>query len=64
MLPNGEPDTDPEALPPKTINYQSECADILTYLHKPIPGFSEVGTSLIFTEQGNYKLEFLIEKAK
>jgi S1-C subfamily serine protease len=66
------PDTDPDALPPEPARQQTECADILPYLHKPVPNFRQVyGSHLLFTDvndgrpSGNHwKLDFVIRRSQ
>ena len=44
---------------------QSECGEILVYLHKPVPHLRQVyGTTLLFTGENNWKLEFVMKHAK
>lgn len=64
---NQTPDMDPDSMPPNIAHDQTNCGDILVYLHKPIPNFRQVGGSLlVFTEaeNQNYKLEFEVKHAK
>jgi hypothetical protein len=63
--PNEIDDTNPDAMPPNLAEFgESSCQDILPYLGKSVPHFRQVGTALVFTEQKNYKLEFLIRNAR
>jgi hypothetical protein len=65
VLQSGAPNTDPDALPPNlALDGESDCADILPYLHKSVPLRQVDGTLLVFTEEQNYKLEFKIREAK
>lgn len=65
MLPGDKPDLDPRALPPNTASHQSECDDILPYLHQPVPSLTRPYPSiLLFVGRGNQRLEFEIENAK
>ena len=59
------PDTNPDALPPDVASQQSECGEILIYLHKPVPNLRQIyGTTMLFTGKDNWKLEFVIKRAK
>jgi hypothetical protein len=53
-------------MPPDIAHDQTNCADILVYLRKPVPNFRQVESLLVFTEveNKNYKLEFEIKHAK
>ncbi len=63
--PNNVPDTSPDALPPDVARHESECEDILYYLHKPIPNLRQAyGSILLFTKENNWRLEFQIKHAK
>ncbi len=65
--PNQTADTNPDALPPDIAHDETDCGDVLLYLHKPVPSLRQVGGSiLVFTEveEKNYKLEFEIKHAK
>jgi hypothetical protein len=64
--PNQTPDTSPDAMPPDVAHDETNCGDVLIYLHKPVPNLRQVGTVLVFTEveEKNYKLEFEIKLAK
>jgi hypothetical protein len=65
VLPSGKPDLDPGALPPNPASQQSECGDILPYLHRPVPSLSRPYPSiLLFVGPQNQRLEFVIEKAE
>jgi hypothetical protein len=67
MLANNVPDMSPDALPPNLAwNGEADCADILSYLHKPVPLRQINGSVLVFTEEDNqnFKLEFTIKEAK
>ena len=65
VQPNEIDDTNPDAMPPNLAEFgESSCQDILPYLGKSVPHFRQVGTALVFTEQKNYKLEFLIRNAR
>ncbi len=65
MLPGDKPDLDPGALPPNLASHQSECEDILPYLHKPVPSLTRPYPSiLLFVGQHNQRLEFEIENAE
>ena len=65
VLPSGKPDLDPSALPPNPASQQSECGDILSYLHRPVPSLSRPYPSmLLFVGPQNQRLEFVIEKAE
>jgi hypothetical protein len=65
--PNDPPDTSPGAMPPDLSYDETNCSDILLYLHKPVPHLEQYGGSLLlFTEveKRNYKLEFEIKHAE
>jgi hypothetical protein len=62
--PNETPDTNPDAMPPDVALGQSPCEEILPYLSKPVPNLRQVGSTLLFTGEKNYKLEFEIIHAK
>jgi hypothetical protein len=67
MLSDNVPDTNPDALPPNpAFDGETDCADILPYLHKSVPLRQVEGSLLVFTEENeqNWKLEFQIKEAK
>ena len=67
LPPNQTPDMDPDSMPPEIAHDQTDCGDVLIYLHKPVPNLRQVGGSLLVfteTENKNYKLEFEIKHAK
>lgn len=63
---DNHPDPDPNAMPPFPAYDQSECSEILQYMHKSIPHFRMVyGSLLVYEEkEHNWKLEFEITHAK
>jgi hypothetical protein len=63
--PDSPPDLSPTAFPPSpAFGGQEDCADILVYLHKPVPNFKMYGGVLLFIGEKNFRLEFEIEQAK
>jgi hypothetical protein len=65
LNPDAKPDLSPDALPPDIAQGQDSCADILVYLHKPIPNLRQVYSSLLLlTQERNQRIEFEIKQAK
>lgn len=64
VLAGDKPDLDTGALPPNPAFHESECDEILLYLHKPVPSLTRPYPSiLLFVGPQNQRLEFEIEKA-
>lgn len=63
---DNHPDPNPDAMPPNPAYQQSDCDEILQFLHKPVPHFRLVyGSLLVYEEkERNWKLEFEIKHAK
>jgi hypothetical protein len=63
---DNHPDPSPDALPPTPAYQESECDEVLQYMHKPVPHFRMVyGSLLVYEEkERNWKLEFGIKHAK
>jgi len=65
MLSNNVPDTALDAMPPDPVfDNETDCTDILIYMHKPTPVKQVDGSILVLTEDQNYKLEFETREAK